>query len=235
MINQITKIKLPDGDEVALTDWSQRPIYSTVEFLAGMTDEELRAFNYTTGELVSTSNNLQTALAAGARTATLADTNISQAAEIAAVEEYLVYAVKVEYFQLQLSSAAADTLAAGLPMPHAPAMKDLHRQLVLSLEVSEKDFSQMGLGWFNTGFGPSGFVTSTAGPVTYANAGDPTHEAASYLALPTHLGGTEDFAVLLQKPGPNALQIKGDAAILDTTAIFSLRIIFDGLQKRPTG
>ena len=44
-INQITKIRLPSGQEVALTDWSSRPIYSTADFLSGFTDEEVRGLH----------------------------------------------------------------------------------------------------------------------------------------------------------------------------------------------
>ena len=116
-INQITKIRLPSGQEVALTDWSDRPLFSTVDFLSGFTDEELRAFTYSSSENVTQSGNFA---AAARRVATLRDTNVSQSSEMAATEEYLVYQIKVEMAQFTLAANQLTINTAGDPIPNAP-------------------------------------------------------------------------------------------------------------------
>ena len=88
---QITQIRLPNGRVIALVDWSDMPLFSTVDLGAGFTDQVIQAFNYIVSDQVSSSQNITTR-----RTATDRDTNISSPGTLAATEEMLVYNVKVE-------------------------------------------------------------------------------------------------------------------------------------------
>ncbi len=240
MINQITQIRLPDGKMVAMVDWSARPLYSTVDILTGMNDEEIRAFNYAESDTVSSSANIP---AAGRRVASLRDTNISGASEMDSTEEFLVYAIKVEVHQFHYDIGSASFLVdePGLPVPSGPVLSLLQNRFVLELEVSEKAFPQAGLGWFTQGFGPTIAVSSTASTRTYANNGAQSHEAADQLPLPVHLGGTEDYAVILHNPPGGAAQGGGGAItfpdedggdLADASA--QIRVYLCGLHKRPT-
>jgi hypothetical protein len=238
MINQITKVRLADGREVALTDWSSRPLYSTIDLLSGFTDQELRAFNYTESETVSQSGNFP---AASGRTATLRDTNLSSASEMDSTEEFLVYAIKVEWHEFNHNSGGSggfqnfEVDEAGNPIPSGPTMALLQNLLILELEVSEKAFPQAGLGWFTQGFGPVIEATAAAAARTYANNGAPSHDSADVMPIPVHLGGTEDFVVILHNTSDfGAVTFRNDAAGTDADLIEQLRIYLCGLHKRPT-
>ena len=239
MINQITLIRLPNGDEVALVDWSARPLYSTVDLLTTFTDEEIRAFNYAEGDSVSATSNFA---AAAIRVASLRDTNISGRSEMDSTEEFLVYGIKVEMHQFTLSgSTFVTTTTLGTPVPNAPTMSLLHNRLILELEASDKAFPQAGLGWFPAGFGPQIAVTSTAAVRTFANNGLPSHQATDVMPIPCHIGGTEDYSVIIHNPpggpaqtGDGAVTFLDDAAGALANAIIQLRIYLWGLQKRAT-
>lgn len=238
-INQITQIRLSNGKTVALTDWSARPLYSAVDLLSGFTDEEIRCFNYTESQNVSASGNFT---AAQRRVASLRDTNVSGGQEMDSTEEYLVYSIAVEIQQYSLSGDDIIVDTAGQPVPTAPALAQLHNRLVLELEVSQKAFPQAGLGWFVTGFGPQVAVSSTAAVRTYANSGSPQHTAKDSMPIPVHLGGTEDYTVILHNPpngpdqtGNGAVNIIDDAGADVAAAVMMLRVYLCGLHKRPTG
>jgi hypothetical protein len=232
-INQITKVRLADGTEVALTDWSSRPIYSTVDLLSGFIDEEIRAFSYIESEQVAASQNLITA--GGTRNATQTDTNIDSKGELAATEEYLVYAIQVEMHQFDFATPDFNITAPGLPCPTGPVVCQAQQRLVLELEVSEKAFPQAGLGWFSTGFGPQ--IVSTDAAVThrtYANNGRPTREAVYEQPIPVHLGGTEDYSVIIHNSGGGAVNFTDDAGVVQAAIALRMRIYLCGLHKRPT-
>lgn len=240
MINQITTILLPDGTTAALTDWSARPLYSTCDLLSGFDDEELRLFTYTEGDQVTTTNNN----AANAREASLRDTNVDSPAEMDSTQEYLVYAISVEAHEFTSSGGAAIINVAGQPIPRAVNLSLLANRIVLELEASDKAFPQAGLGWFTTGFGIAMAVTDNAnGTTTYGNFGTPSIDAVDYLPIPVHLGGTEDYAVLLHNPpngpddgaGAGTVTFITDAAADDADALIMLRVYFRGLQKRAVG
>jgi len=233
-VNQVTKVKLADGTVVPLVDWSHRPIYSTVDLLSGMTDESVRAFNYTRSETVSASGNFP---AASLRTATLEHTNVDSKSEMDATEEYLVYAIRVEAFQFvhNAQNNSFDLGEQGLPLPPGNNLMFAHNRLILELEVSEKAFPQAGLGWFVAGFGPHITMSDSAAAFrSYGVNGLPSREAVSDMVNPVHLGGTEDYAIIIHNPG-GTLNWIDDLAATDGDAIISLRVYLDGLHKRATG
>jgi hypothetical protein len=239
MINQITTILLPDGQVAALTDWSARPLYSTVDMLSGFDDEELRLFSYSEGgQVVTTNNNV-----ANAREASLRDTNVESPSEMDSTQEYLVYALSVECHQFTSEAGALIIDTAGQPIPRAVNLALLANRIVLELEASDKAFPQAGLAWFSAGFGVALALTSTAGPISYGNYGTPSIDAVDYLPIPVHLGGTEDYSVILHNPpngpadggGAGTVTFITDAAADADDAVIVARVYFRGLQKRAVG
>lgn len=241
-INQITKVifpnpAAPDGiEEVALTDWSDRPLYSTADLFSGFTDEEIRLFSYNEGQnVVNTANML------AERASTLRDTNISSASEMDTTENFLLYAVALEVFEWDYSeqgSAGTFTIPNGGNMPTAPNQMVLHNRLICDMDVSGKSFPTAGFGWFAQGFGPTfGAVFGDAATLrTFANNGSPTAEARYMQSIPVHIGGTENYNLQLLNPTGTAVNfVNEDGVTVDTTRLMQVRAYLVGLHRRPVG
>lgn len=238
-INQITKVIFPDPNsssgfqEVALTDWSDRPIYSMADLFSGFTDEEIRLFSYTEGQNVVNSANMT-----AERAATLADTNLDEASSMDTLENFLLYSLALEVFEWDYSEQAgvgAFVIPNGGNMPTAPNQMVLHQRLICELDVSGKPFPQAGFGWFAQGFGPTfGAVFGDAATLrTFANNGHPSAQARYMQSIPVHIGGTENFSLLLINPTEAAVNFLNEDATTDTTRLMQVRAYLIGLQRRP--
>lgn len=239
MLNQVTKLRLPNGTEVALVDWSDRPLYSSADFQSGFVDEETDLFNYVTGDPVPARAPSATIVR---RTATLQDTNISTPSAMNSTEELLIYGIKVELFAYTLDTngdfEGINTFGTTISYPNVPApmLKELQRTLMLQLVISQKVYSEATLGYYNTGFGPYGIATGPAnlGAATVANQGLPSQEAVRSFAIPHHIGGQEKYRVAILNPTATADDFGLiDAGSLDTLAATTIRVYLDGLYKRP--
>lgn len=242
-LNTITKIRLPDGSEVAFVDWSDKPVFSTVELCHGFTTQEIDIFGYTLGDPVPAAP--PAGLAAIQRPSTDRDTNLAAPAAMASTEERLVYAIKPEILYLQTDAPENNTVdmetatsvdATGQPIPNAVFLGELNRACLLTLEISRKIFMRAGFGYFNSGFGPSGFTTTGDGARSYVNNGLPSQEAVRSYVVPQYLGGTEKFRLYISNPGGlpvNFGNAEPDGAAVNTNAIARIHIYLDGLYKRP--
>jgi hypothetical protein len=238
-INQPTKVRLPDGREVAITDWSWRTLYSCVDILSGATDPQLPAFSYSLGQNVKASNNVaSTAL----RAATLQDTNLDAGeSKMPAEQEFICYAIAVDvqqfvYADNQTGEAAYTVAAPALPVPTAGNLAYAMLRLSVSLEVTQKDFFQNKLGWFSSGGGPlvSANGNAAAAIRTYAANGLPTKQAIDTSPVPVHIGGTETYAVLFQNGTGAAINWLSEAGATDATAVLRFTASMIGLHKRPS-
>lgn len=235
-INSITKVRMADGSEVVIADWSDMALYSTVDVASGFTDQVLKAFSYSTGDSVTSSNNINPP-----RVATRLDTNIANAAEMDATEEFLVYALSIESF---LYPAAGETPAFsqgplsfpddfGLPFLTAGQLAVLQARLIVSLEVSLKDFAMGGFGYFPAGFGPN--IASGGPTLSIASNGLPSMSAVHMQEIPVHIGGTEKFAVNIENPTGEAVIFPDVTSGQETfPSYISNRVYLRGLSKRPT-
>jgi len=229
VLNQITKVRLADGRQVGIVDWTWRPQYSTVDTLSGWTDQEIRAFQYSEGDPIAITSNMTVQ-----EIATLKHTNIASPAEMDALEEMLVYAICTEVYYL-LEEQEISPTEAGMPVPFPWNIKQLHERCIMELEISQKAYQQASLGWFAPGFGVTGFSASADGDRSYGENSVPSREAVDMYPVPTHIGGTEKFAVILHNPDGTALNYYTAAGEEDAGAVHRLRINLMGLHKRPTG
>lgn len=248
-LNTITQVKLLNGQVIDLVDWTDRPLYSTVDLQSGFTTQEVSLFQYVEGDAVPGAGTAATTL----RTATLNDTNISVPGSMASTEEMLVYAIKPEVyfyatgtdndFTTRTYTTATTTAGAfALPMPSGTGLEILNQQLLLQLKISQKVYKEASFGYFNKGFGVSGFNATGNSPVAPSNNGLPSQEAVRSFVIPDHIGSQEKFRVMLV----NTSGIEAGAVVFGTTqdangdivtdadVMASIRINLDGLYKRPT-
>jgi len=237
MLNSITQIRLPNGSAVNLVDWTDRPLFSTCDILDGATDQELETFTYVVSERVPSSNNITVR-----RVATERDTNISTASAMSSTEEMLVYSIRVEAYQYNMDAtdttdatqAAPD--APGLPIIHPQNLAELHTRDLLRLFISQKIYAEAPVAYFNTGFG----VLTTGGPSNAGNgdryfgtAGLPSAEAVRTFVIPQHIGAQEKYKCVLFNPDGGAYVFRDELGAEDTRVLVRVRIMLDGLYKRP--
>jgi hypothetical protein len=242
-LNTITTIRLPDGSQVAFVDWSDKPVFSTVELCHGFTQEEIDVFGYTLGDPVPAAP--PAALAAIQRSSTDRDTNLAAPASMASTEERMIYAIKPEVFYLQTDAPAGgqvdmETATAvnqtGQPLPGPVFLAQLNRSLLLTLEISRKVFARAGFGFFNAGFGVHGFGAVADATRSYAVNGLPSQEAVRTYVVPQYMGGTEKFRLYLSNPTGQPCDFgNGEAAgdDVNTNAVARIHIYLEGLYKRP--
>lgn len=231
VLNQITKVRLADGREVGVIDWSWRPIYSVIDTLSGWTEDELRAFSYSEGQPVMTTTNL----AASRENATLRHTNLKSPGEMDSLEEFLVYAMCVEVYEMNNTNDVIVSDQVGQPSPQPNNVAHLHERCILELEISQKEYQQASLGWFAAGFGVSGFGSDDANDRLYSTNGAPSRDAVDMMPVPQHIGGTEKFAAVLKNPGGATITYRDQDGSSNAALVERFRINLMGLHKRPTG
>ena len=249
MLNQITQMRLPSGKTIALVDWTDRPLWSTIEVLHGSTFQEMNFFQYTVGDGVPAF----APVASTSRTANESDTNLAAPGTMASTEEFLVYAIRPEVYRRQVSSAqtpdfsspAAFAAGSNEPMATMLMLAVLNHRTTLSLEISDKVYASAGFGYFNAGFGPFGGDSVPGGALTGHVAGVnglPSQEAVRAFTIPQHIGGQEKFRVFLQYLDDgtgNGIELGQEGASEDgapgteATRFARIRVYLDGLYKRP--
>lgn len=242
-LNTITKMRLPDGREVAFVDWTDKPLYSTCEILSGAAPQEINLFQYTVGDSVPA---FAPVAVAAQKTADEGDTNLAAPGAMASSEEFLVYAIKPEVCGRSVQDTEDPDFSDPFPLDADPVLghpfidpqsiKSLQCALLLQLEISEKVFAQAGYGYFNTGFGVVGVDTGFAGGAAAAGrSGQATNEAVRQFAIPQHMGGQEKFRVFLTNSTGEPILLGAAAGQLgqQPNEYARIRVYLDGLYKRP--
>lgn len=255
MLNQIVQIRMPDGTEVALTDWSDKPLFASADLGNGFTAEAINLFQVAVGRSVPTAANPALG-SVTPRTNTDDDTNVSTQGGMSSTEEFLVYSIRPDVQLYAFDPNTFTTRVSGgttvgginsrafMPGPTYSALAELNAKLLLELEISNKIYSQAGFGYFNSGFGAmAGITTTSAGlGITPATQGLPSDEAVRSLVIPSHLGGQEKFKLRLRNPTNEAVWIgKTEATPSVVTGLSggpdnimaTVRVYLDGLYKRP--
>lgn len=236
--SQITQVRLPDGRTVAIVDWTDKPLFSTIDLLSGYSDQEIECFTYQVSDNVSSSSNITTR-----RVATERDTNVATPGGMASTEEILIYNIKVEPFEL-LADETTDateftTASPGLPVPQPQTLAILNRFSLLRLEISQKIYAEAGVAYFNTGFGPfiagsrGGAAPAAGSPIAFANFGLPSAEAPRSFSIPHHIGGQEKYRVVLANPTGETVTFADSSGSPDATVALTVRVLLEGLYKRP--
>jgi hypothetical protein len=236
---QIVTMKLQDGNTVEFADWSDKPLYSSINLLDGATTQEMTFFSYVQGDPVP--SFAPGAVPVTPRTANERDTNMAVPAALSSEEEFLVFSIRPEVFCLSVtdpSNPDFSTPAAltALDIAATPGMLSaLGLYTLLYLEISEKRFPQAGFGYFNFGAGMNitgGDTSAVAGQQGWAS-----QDAVRTLTIPSHIGGTEKFRVVLFNPDGVALPVGfnlGGQSVETATRFAIIRIYLDGLYRRGT-
>lgn len=238
-MNTITMLRLPDGREVGFADWQDTPLFSTIDFLNGFTDQEIDCFTYVPGDQVPVTQN-----AVASRTATEEDTNLSTPGAMASTEEMLVYSIRPILWWQSLVSPFNDPNTGASTLFPQPAITAniaaaFGEQLNLYLTVSQKYEHSAPLAYYNTGFGPySGAgkgILGAAGITSVGSAGSPANNAVKAYSIPIHIGGQEKYRVSITNPQgiaqPVTFEVNNPSNV--TTLMVMMRIYLDGLYKRP--
>lgn len=239
-MDTIVNVRLPDGTELTLGDWVDKPVFSTIDFLTGFQDPVLEAFGYNVGDPVPATSN-----ATVRRTSSERDTNIAAAGGNVSTEELLVYALKPEFFELQNSAQAttdmttATTRLPGQPVPRPTTLGPFAVWMNLRLKISEKVYADAGVQYYNAGFGIFGMgsLIPTNAAVTgrtYANQGWPGQDAVRSFAVPHHIGGTEKYTVEWRNWDQRVIVLADEAQAAITGGVMQIRTYLDGMRKRPT-
>ena len=245
-MNQITKMRLPDGREVAFVDWTDKPIFSTIEILSGTTTQEMNWFQYVQGDSVPA---FAPVAVTAQRSANDWDTNLAAPGSMASTEEMLVYAIRPEVYRRHVTTAATPDFSApaaldapdGEPMPTSTMLAVLSMRCLLSLEISKKVFSQASFGYYNQGFGV--YTSDNAGGTQLGMQGMPTQTSVRALTIPQHIGGQEKFRVFLTNVDDGTVNTPGlelgavapgsNDEDTDDRVFARIKINLDGLYKRP--
>jgi hypothetical protein len=255
MLNQIVQIRMPDGAVVALTDWSDKPLFASCDMGNGYTAEEINLFQVTIGRPVpSVANPALGAITP--RTNTANDTNVATQGGLSSTEEFLVYSIRPDVqlyafdpndFTTRVSGGTTlggKNSRAFMPAPTLSALAELNAKVLIELEITQKIFSQAGFAYFNPGFGQMAGITTTAtgAGVTPASQGLPSDEAVRSLVIPSHIGGQEKFKLRIRNAANQPIWIgKTEATPSVVTGasngpdniMATVRVYLDGLYKRP--
>lgn len=239
--DSIAQFRLPDGSTIRLEDWVDKPVWSSADLETGFNDRTISLFTYTVGEEVSSSGNLTTR-----RVATERETNVQVGGTNSSTEEILVFAIRAEVYFFLLSTLHDATsyvlTGMGSPIPMMPVLATLDEALTLRLMVSQKCYAEEGFGYFNAGFGPSGFGIIDDGSTfdsirTYGNMGVPGDNAVRYYRMPHHIGGTEKYRVELKNYRGSTITFRDDTGTAVTGAascVVRTYVHLEGARKRPT-
>lgn len=245
-LNQIVKIRYADGREVALVDWTDTPLFSTIEVRHGATAEEMVFFQYTVGDPVPGYATPPIPL----RTASERDTNLAVPGAMASTEEFLIWSIRPEVFALDLLDTTEPLHPASfddngnplgnltLPTPSVKMLDVLALRCLLDLEISQKFYSKASFGYYNWGAGAFGWSACPSG-ANLGFKGLPSQEAVRRFGIPAHIGGQEKFRLSLKNPAGVPLELGNGSSSCDDDEPNPnryARIVahFDGLYKRPT-
>ncbi len=247
-LNTITTLRMPDGQEVAFVDWSDKTVWSTGEFAHGFVAQKTDIYGYSSGDAIPSAP--PAGLAAVARNSNDGDSNLPEPGGMASTEERMVYAMKPAFYALTADepvnnrfdfNTAQPRDATGEPNVNPVMLKWFGLRTILSLQISKKAFAKAHIDYFNTGFGPFA-ATGTMGAAaaagrTYANHGSPGQDAVRSYVIPNYMGGQEKFRVTIENPGGIPVNFgfsENGAIAANTNAVMRVIVYLDGLWKRPT-
>jgi hypothetical protein len=246
---QIVTMRLADGRTVEFADWSDKPLYSSINVLHGTTQQEMAFYQYVQGDPVP--SFAPPTFTVNARTANERDTNMAVPGAMSSEEEFLVFAIRPEVFAQHIENepanfadfqnpaplASGGSILGGDVTPPTGMLAVLALRTILFMEISEKRFPQAGFGYFNFGAGAMATGGDATAGLSSGMQGLPSQEAVRTLVIPSHIGGTEKFRVVLFNADGVGLEMgynmQGDDDP-DENRFANIRIYLDGLYRRGT-
>ncbi len=238
--NQIMTIRLENGEEISFVDWTDQPLFSTIEILDGANVQQMSFFQYVAGDQVPAFAPVQVV---NQRTANENDTNLSNPGSMSSTEEMLIWAMRPEIYRFNVADEDAPDFAAPValtpdtgPQPTVNMLAAMNARLKLSLEISQKVYGEAGLAYFNWGAGLYSMQTSVANGAS----GVPAQNAVRSQAIPMHMGGEEKFSAYFTYIDDGTghgvevgLLSDGEEGDTDPSRFARVRLYLDGLHKRP--
>jgi hypothetical protein len=239
--NQIMTIRLANGEEISFVDWSDQPLFSTIEILSGSSVQEMTFFQYVAGDQVPA---YAPVAVTNQRTSTENDTNLSNPGSMASTEEMLIWAIRPEIYRFNVEDAAEPDFAAPValtpannPQPTPNMLAVMNARLKLSHEISQKVYAEAGLAYFNWGAGLYTMQVDAA----MATSGMPGQTSVRSQAIPMHMGGMEKFRsyfTFIDDGTDNGVELgllteSAQEVDVDDTRFARVRLYLDGLHKRP--
>lgn len=234
-------LELPSGDVFTFSEWGDFPIWSRVEFDAGLGNDVL-AFGYTESQdIPGGASNAQ---------ATLYDTNMDEPGQLPVDQTMVVMSIQIRFDESQSDNdtengkvVQADTPSEGL-LKWANLVQNMLFQFTIT---NQKPMAEGPLTEFPTGGGlylqqggaqglpatPSPTTAPTPGVLGAAydvNNGFPTAEAARLLALPLRIGTLQPFKGRF-KPARGTVPT-GDVV---AAGVYGLTTFLYGPRQRPVG
>lgn len=227
----IQALRLPDGQELKFDEWSHWPRYSTIDVAAAQAGAfNLKAFSYVVGQRVTATQGVV------ARQATPTDTNQIAKKRMNHDEAFLAYSWTYEIFATT-DATSGQVNFADAPIFLSTNLRRLQRDLVMSLVVGaqiQKPQARSPLSWIGQGPGTPGWGSGGAvAPnvsVSMGTAGKPTPANQRVWMLPIHIESDRVYYVEVRGwRSPTG----GSPALDAVTQDFRMRILLDGLHRRP--
>lgn len=147
---QLISVRLPNGEDVDPSEWSDTPLYSTVEFQLGVSISSVFFFSYgETGSVPITPATLTS------RPANDADTNMQgQGSVLPENERLIIYSIQVEFYNLGIDGTAQDT-AVTPPDVSLESMLAIQRDTmgILHIASRKKEYCRAPIGYYATSKG----------------------------------------------------------------------------------
>lgn len=230
----IQALRLPNGEELTFDEWSHWPRYSTIDVAAVAAGNfNLNAFSYVVGGRVPATAGL------AARQATPTDTNQQAKKRMNQDEAFLAYSWTYELFALSDTSGGTPAVNFGVaPIFTSANHRRLQRDLVLSLVVGaqiRKPVARAPLAMVSQGPGSPAFGSGAAVAanvsVDHGTGGRATPANQRVWAMPIHI--ESDRVYYCEVRGWRSPGVGATPALDAVTQSFSMRIILDGLHRRP--
>lgn len=227
----IQALRLPNGEEIRMDEWSHWPRYSTVDIAAAASGSfNLKAFSYVVGQRVTATAGV------AARNATESDTNQIAKKRMNHDEAFLAYSWTYEFFATS-DATSGQVSFADAPIFQSQNLRRFQRDLVLSLVVGaqiQKPQARCPLSWIGQGPGTPGFGSGgTVAPnvsVSMGTGGRPSPANQRVWELPIHIESDRVYYVEVRSwRSPQGVTPSLDAVTQDCR----MRILLDGLHRRP--
>lgn len=231
-------IRFEDGSELSLAEWLGQAVFSVLEFSASAGVNNLRCFNYTRGQQVSS-------IGLPRRQATEQDTNLVKAQSMNQDEALLCFSLTMECFGVTpVTYVSGQTTHTVVPAPALSGtdLRRLQRDGVFEFYVGaslKKPQFDARFAYFGGSMGATVQASGDTGgganiSMDFGTAGPVSALNQHALDLPIYIGGFGDQA----RPG-NSMTFYGrffnafGGAFAGLRQGVRIRVEADGLKKRP--